>query len=218
MNVELTEEQKIKIRSDRDLYPVMREILLRESTIDLNKEHFWCAGLASNNRLLYIELVSLGTLSQSIVEPMDVFAWAIHKQVSMLILVHNHPSGELKPTNADLELTDQLIQVGRIIQIPVVDHMIITTQDYYSFERKGDLKRLQMSKKYVPGYIQVRELKEAAEKIGEERGKKEGKKEGILEGSKSKALEMAKESLKEGLSIELISKLTGLSKEEIEAL
>jgi DNA repair protein RadC len=200
----------------------MREILLRESTIDLNKEHFWCAGLASNNRLLYIELVSLGTLSQSIVEPMDVFAWAIHKQVSMLILVHNHPSGELKPTNADLELTDQLIQVGRIVQIPVVDHLIITTQDYYSFERKGALKKLQMSKKYVPGYIQVRELKEAAEKIGEERGKKtgleEGEKIGIKKGAKSKALEMAKKLKKKGIDVDIISETSGLSKKEIEKL
>jgi DNA repair protein RadC len=218
MNVVLTEEQKVKIRSDRDLYPVMKEILLRESTIDLNKEHFWCAGLASNNRLLYIELVSLGTLSQSIVEPMDVFAWAIHKQVSMLILVHNHPSGELKPTNADLELTDQLIQVGRIIQIPVVDHIIITTQDYYSFERKGDLKRLQMSKKYVPGYIQVREIKEAAEKIGEERGKKEGLQEGEKIGVEKRNREIAKQLKEDGVSTALISKSTGLSAEEIEKL
>ncbi len=65
-----------------------------------------------NGKLLYIELVSLGTLSQSIVEPMDIFAWALHKQVSMLVLVHNHPSGDLMPTTADLELTDQMIQVG----------------------------------------------------------------------------------------------------------
>ena len=85
-----------------------------------------------------------------------------------------------------------------------------------------ELKRLQKSKKYVPGYMQVEEIKKAAEKIGEERGEKRGiergKKEGILEGAKGKVLEMAKESLKEGLSIELISKLTGLSKEEIEKL
>ena len=51
----------------------MKEIVLSESTFDLNREHFWCVGLASNSKLLYIELVSLGTLSQSIVEPMDIF-------------------------------------------------------------------------------------------------------------------------------------------------
>jgi DNA repair protein RadC len=141
---------------------------------------------------------------------MDIFAWALQKQVAMLILVHNHPSGDLMPTNADLELTDQMIQVGRIVHIPVVDHLIISTESYYSFDREGDLKRLQKSKKYVPGYMQVEEIKKAAIAIG--------RKEGISEGAKGKALDVAKESLKEGLSIELISKLTGLSKEEIEKL
>ena len=80
----------------------------------------------------------------------------------------------------------------------------------YNFEKKGDLKRLKKGKKYVPSYVHVDEIKKAVKKIGVEKGKKEGKKEGKIE--------MAKESLKEGLSIELISKLTGLSKEEIEKL
>ncbi len=200
----------------------MKEILLRESTIDLNKEHFWCVGLATNGKLLYIELVSLGTLSQSIVEPMDIFAWALNKQVSMLILVHNHPSGEPMPTTADLELTDQMIQVGKIVQIPVVDHLIISTEGYYSFERMNDLKRLKKSKKYVPGYMQVEEIKKKAERIGVKKGKKEGreegKKEGILEGAKGKALEMAKNLKENGVDISLIAKSSGLSKEEIEKL
>jgi DNA repair protein RadC len=210
MNIELTEVQKVKIRSDRDLFPVMKEILLRESTIDLNKEHFWCVGLATNGKLLYIELVSLGTLSQSIVEPMDIFAWALHKQVAMLILVHNHPSGERMPTKEDLELTDQMIQVGRIVQIPVVDHLIISTEGYYSFERKGDLERLQKSKKYIPGYMQVEEIKKAAEKIGMEKG--------IEKGTKGKALEMAKKLKEKGIDIAVISETSGLSKEEIKKL
>jgi DNA repair protein RadC len=218
MNIELTEDQKVKIRRDSDLFPIMKEILLRESTIDLNKEHFWCVGLANNSKLLYIELVSLGTLSQSIVEPMDIFAWALQKQVAMLILVHNHPSGDLMPTSADLELTDQMIQVGRIVHIPVVDHFVISTEGYYSFDREGDLKKLQKSKKYVPDFMQVEEIKKTAEKIGEKRGIEKGKKEGILEGAKGKALEMAKKMKQNGEPIKRIVEYTGLSKEEIEKL
>ncbi len=94
----------------------------------------------------------------------------------------------------------------------------LTTKGYYSFERMNDLKRLKKSKKYVPGYMQVEEIKKAAEKIGVKKGKKEGEKIGVEKGKKEGKIEMAKESLKEGLSIELISKLTGLSKEEIEKL
>lgn len=93
MNIELTEEQKVKIYSDRELYPVMRQILLRDNEIDKLKEHFWTVGLATNNILLYIELVTLGSLRQTIVEPMDVFSWALQKRVDKIILVHNHPSG-----------------------------------------------------------------------------------------------------------------------------
>ena len=173
---------------------------------------------SSTRHKLYIELVSLGTLSQSIVEPMDIFAWALQKQVAMLILVHNHPSGDLIPTNADLELTDQMIQVGRIVHIPVVDHLVISTEDYYSFDREGDLKKLQKSKKYVPGYMQVEEIKKAAEKIGEERGKKNGIKEGEKIGIEKGKIVMAKAMKKDGVVVEKISKYTGLSKEEIEKL
>ncbi len=93
-------------------------------------------------------------------------------------------SGELMPTKADLELTDQMIQVRRIVHIPVKDHLIITTEGYYSFERKGDLKRLKKSKKYVPGYMQVEEIKKAAEKIGVKKGIEKGRKEGEKIGMK----------------------------------
>lgn len=202
MNIELTEEQRIKIRNDRDLFPIMKGILLRDNEIDKNKEHFWCVGLATNNILLYIELVSLGSLRQTIVEPMDIFSWALQKRVDKIILVHNHPSGEMTVTPVDLDLTDRLIQIGKIVNIPVVEHLIITTSGYYSFERKGDIKRLNKSKKYVPGFMEIERIKAEALKIG----KKEEK------------IEIAKEMIKAGEPIDKITKYTGLSKEEIEKL
>jgi len=178
--------------------------------------------LANNSMLQYIELISLGTLYQSVVEPMDVFSWALHKQVAMLILVHNHPSGELKPTAADLDLTDNLIQVGRVVRIPVVEHLIITTGGFYSFESSGDIKRLNLSKKYVPGYLEIERIQKEAQRIGEELGRKaglkEGEKKGKKEGLKEGKIEMAKVMKKEGESVEKITKYTGLSQEEIEKL
>ena len=188
----------------------MREILMRDNEIDQTKEHFWAVGLATNNILLYIELVSLGSLRQTIVEPMEVFSWALQKKVDKLILVHNHPSGELNPSPEDLDLTDRLIQVGIIVNLPVVDHLIISTEGYYSFNRKGDMARLHKSKKYVPAYVQVEELKKEAQRIGEEKGKKEG----LIEGK----IEMAKMLKNNGVDISLIAESSGLSKEEIEKL
>ena len=218
MNIQLTDEQKVKIYSDRELYTVMRQILLRDNEIDQNKEHFWVCGLATNSILLYIELVTLGSLRQTVVEPMDVFSWALQKRVDKIILVHNHPSGELKPTPGDLDLTDRLIQVGKIVNIPVVEHLIISVEGYYSFSRRGDIKRLEKSKKYVPGYLEVERIQKEAQRIGEEIGEQKGMEKGVEKGKKEEKIEMAKKSLEEGLSIELIVKLTGLSKEEIEKL
>ncbi len=228
MNIEVLKNQKIKILSPRDLYPIMREILLRDDQYDQNKEHFWCAALAHNSMLQYVELVSLGTLYQSVVEPMDIFSWALHKQVAMLILVHNHPSGELNPTHADLDLTDNLIQVGRVVRIPVVEHLIITTEGFYSFESSGDIKRLNLSKKYVPGYLEIERIQKEAQRIGEELGRKAGLKEGEKKGvekgikkgekkgRKEEKIEMAKKMKAKGTDVEFISEITGLSREELE--
>ena len=218
MNIEVLEDQKIKIYSPRDLFPIMREILLRDDKYDQNKEHFWCVALAHNSVLKYVELISLGTLYQSIVEPMDVFSWAIHKQAAMLVLVHNHPSSELNPTPADLDLTDNLIQVGRVVRIPVVEHLIITTEGFYSFESSGDIKRLSESKKYVPGYLEIERIQKEAQRIGEELGRKAGLKEGKKKGLKEGKIEMAKVLKENGVDISVIAKSSGLSIEEIERL
>ncbi|MCP5106085.1 MAG: DNA repair protein [bacterium] len=206
MNIELTEDQKNKIYSDKELYNVMRQILLRDEEYDQSKEHFWCVGLATNSVLMYIELVSLGSLRQTVVEPMDVFSWAVQKRVDKVILAHNHPSNELRPNAADLDLTDRLIQVGRILNIPVVEHMIISLKDYYSFSRKGDIARLKKSKKYVPGYLEVERIQKEGQRLGEEIGIDKRNKE------------LAKKMIKKGTEIEFISEITGLSPEEIEKL
>src|SRR3989338_5228478 len=98
MNVPLSNEEKIKILNGDDLYGIMQRVLLREEKIDRNKEHFWIIGLENNNRMLFIELVSLGSVNTTIAEPMEVFSFALQKQAVKIILVHNHPSGELLPS------------------------------------------------------------------------------------------------------------------------
>ncbi len=233
MNIELTEEQKIKVFSPRDLYPVMREILLRESDIDLSKEHFWVCGLAANNKLMYLELVSLGTVSQTVVEPVAVFRWAVQKNVFRIILVHNHPSEDLLPSEADKDLTNQLIQVGKIVQVVVADHMIITAEGFYSFDKKGLMAKLERSTKYVPDYVLKQRMKKKIEKvqeeflekgmkkgeeIGLEKGKELGKQEGEEIGVKKGIEEVALRLKQNGAAVDVISKATGLTAKEIESL
>lgn len=202
MNINLSEEEKIKVLNGDDLYGIMQKILLREEKIDQDREHFWIVGLANNNRILFIELIGLGSINKAIAEPMDVFSFALQKRAVSVILVHNHPSGEVKPSDPDKDLTDRMIQVGNIVETFVYDHLIITDKTYYSFRDSGLLEVLAKSTKYVPSFELEKRLKEdSAEKAA-----LLAKSDVVLKG------------FEKGLSAELISELTGLSLEEIELI
>lgn len=218
MNIELTDEQRIRVDDDRDIYQIIKDILSRESKFDQIKEKLYVVGLGINDRLMYIELVSLGTMYESIVEPMDVFSWALQKQVAKIVLVHNHPSENLEPSDADKDLTDRMIQVGRIVNVYVVDHLIVSMDGFYGFQRAGLLAKLERSKKYVPGFVLVDQIKKKAMEVGHKSGVKEGEEKGLKKGKKEAQVEMAKRLKARGIDIEIIAETSGLSKEEIEEI
>ncbi|PHN96186.1 DNA repair protein [Tenacibaculum discolor] len=180
----------------------MQRILLRDNKIDQNREHFWVIGLANNNRILFIELISLGTVNATLVEPMEVFSFALQKRAVKIILCHNHPSGELKPSEADKDISDRLIQVGIIVDTEVVDHLIISEKSYLSFGDIGLLDELKKSTKYVPKYVLEQRLKKEATEIAK----------------RSEKIEIAKAFKRSGLDNELIAKNTGLTIEEVKKL
>ncbi len=97
MNIKLPEKQKIKILNSDDVFEIMQKVLRRENKIDRDKEHFWIIGLNVKNKMLFIELVSMGSVKASTVEPMNVYRVAVLKGATQVILVHNHPSGALNP-------------------------------------------------------------------------------------------------------------------------
>lgn len=200
MNIKLTKEQKIKtLNSPDSVYSIMQRILLRENKIDRNREHFWTVCLDTANHVLNIELVSMGTIHSVLVEPMEVFSVPLQKRAVNIILIHNHPSGDVQPSEADRDVTDRLIQVGRIINVKVIDHLIISEKTYYSFADSGLLKELELSLKYVPAYEIKKRYEKAAEKKGAEQGKYERSKE------------IARQMKKEGYKMDDIIKITGLT-------
>lgn len=202
MDITLTDEQRIKILNSDDIYGIMQQVLLRENKIDQDKEHFWVVGLANNNRVLFIELVSLGTVNQTLVEPMEVYSLALQKRAVKIILCHNHPSGELKPSETDKDVTDRLIQVGIIVDVLVIDHLIISTKSYLSFKDIGLLGELEKSTKYVPKYVLEERMRKEATAIAEQK----------------KANEIAKQLKRKGIANETIAEATGLSLEEVAKL
>jgi len=201
MNVRLTEAQKIKILNSDDLYSVMQQVLLRENKIDRNKEHFWIVCLSTSNQILMIELVSLGSVNATIVDPMEVFSFALQKRAVKLILVHNHPSGELTPSATDKEMTDRMLAIGKFIQLPVIDHLIISEVSYYSFVDSGLLEEIERTSTYDLSFSQISSLKEELKTIANKR-----------------AEETARRMLEKNYPVEEIAALTGLTVGQVEKL
>jgi len=106
---------------------------------DLNHEEFWIIVLNRANKITSSHLVSKGGQAGTIADPKIIFNMAIENHAASLILAHNHPSGNLKPSQADLELTRKLRSGGKFLDIPVLDHLIITDQGFLSFADEGIL-------------------------------------------------------------------------------
>lgn len=122
-------DYKVNIKAPRDIANIYMEKMR-----NYNKEHFKTVLLDTKNKIISTEIVSIGTLNSSLVHPREVFVNAIKKSASGMILMHNHPSGDEKPSIEDIKITKRLIQVSKIIGIDVLDHIIIGDGTYYSFK------------------------------------------------------------------------------------
>jgi len=103
----------------------------------LDREEFRVLVLNNKNRLLKNAMISAGTISEAIVHPREVFRDAIRESGAAVIVAHNHPTGELTPSREDIRTTQRLAEAGRIVGIPVLDHVIITNVSYFSFKEGG---------------------------------------------------------------------------------
>ena len=212
--------EKLAVRHALDIYEIMQMVLKREKRLNQGKEHFWVIALNNASKILNLELVSLGSVSNTIVKPMEVLSIPLQKRAVGVILVHNHPSGNLTPSEEDKDLTDRLIQACKLMNTPVLDHVIITERSYYSFKESGLLERLEASNRYVLPYELERQYHEEME--AEIRAIKQESKEQIAksleEGVKLGKEEIAKNMLASKLDIALIAQVTGLSIQQIEQL
>lgn len=128
----IVSQNKKKIRCSSDVADILKTILSKEDKFDQDKEHFWVIGLNGTNVISYIDLVTLGINNRSLVHPREVFRHAITKGVNAVIIAHNHPSGELNPSQDDISITVQLKDAGEIIGIKLLDHVIVGN-GFYSF-------------------------------------------------------------------------------------
>ncbi len=103
----------------------LRTWLSTRNKVDRDKEHFWAIGLDTKLNVKYFEVVTIGTLDASLVHPREVFRFAIMQGVSSLVIGHNHPSGDITPSNEDRNVTRSLVKAGKILGIRIHDHLII---------------------------------------------------------------------------------------------
>lgn len=116
------------VNGSRSVYNVLKRHL-----VDLNHEEFWILLLSRNCKIIAKELISKGGLSGTVADPKIIFGIALQHQASSIILAHNHPSGNLKPSQQDIDLTKKIHAAGRILDIGVLDHLIITDGGFFSF-------------------------------------------------------------------------------------
>jgi DNA repair protein RadC len=123
---------KPQIRSSEEAYNVMTSELMDQPT-----EQFWVIMLNRSNKVIHKRPISLGGVSGTVADPKVIFKKALEDLASGIILVHNHPSGNKKPSQADIDLTKKLQNSGKLLEIPVLDHIIFTDDGYFSFADEG---------------------------------------------------------------------------------
>jgi DNA repair protein RadC len=96
--------------------------------------------LDNRNKVISVDIISIGTLNSSLIHPRETFEIAIKNHAALIIICHNHPSGELEPSKDDLTVTQNLVKAGELLGIEIADHLIITKDNYFSFKEKGLIK------------------------------------------------------------------------------
>lgn len=129
---ELEGNEKPKIAGSRDVYDLIKSDLL-----DIAHEEFWILLLNRANRVIKKAQVSQGGVAGTVADPKIIYKLALDELASGIILAHNHPSGNLTASQADLDLTKKLKEAGKLLDIQVLDHLIVAGQKYFSFADEG---------------------------------------------------------------------------------
>lgn len=124
-------KETVKIACAADVFPLLSDIAGKQ------QEYFVCISLNGANEVIEKRIVTVGLLDKSQVHPREVFADVLADRAAAVILAHNHPSGELKPSNSDLKIHEQLTEAGRILGIRILDHVIVSKKGYFSFQEAG---------------------------------------------------------------------------------
>lgn len=126
----LQNKQSVLLLSPQDVWNQLKDIR------DNKKEHFVIFFLDARNQEIKREIVSVGSLNANLVHPREVFEPAVRHLAAQVIIAHNHPAGDLDPSDHDIEITKRLAEAGEILGIELIDHIIVTKSSFTSFKEK----------------------------------------------------------------------------------
>lgn len=121
-------KQKVKLNNTTLVFEQFKNLFINET-----QENFYALYLNTKTELISYKLLFKGTINTSVVHPREIFKYAFLESASSIIVIHNHPSNNTMPSKEDIELTNKLFEIGNIMAIPVIDHIIIGIDNYYSF-------------------------------------------------------------------------------------
>lgn len=124
--------KKEKIRHGEDIYNIFKDIIK-----DNTQEQFYTMYLDIKKNVLGIKLLFIGTVNNSTVHPREIFKYAYLYSASYIVCVHNHPTGDSTPSDVDKILTNTLLEIGNLQKIPILDHIILGNNNYFSFYEEG---------------------------------------------------------------------------------
>jgi len=126
---------KPQIKGSNDVFELMHPTLA-----DIPHEEFWAILLNRANKVISTQKISQGGISGTVIDTRLIMKVAINQLASSIILCHNHPSGNTQPSAQDKSITNKLIEAGKIMDIPVLDHIIVTDRGYFSFADEGEIR------------------------------------------------------------------------------
>lgn len=124
--------ERAQIKSADDVFKILHPVMG-----DLRTEEFWVIYVNQNNKVLYKERISQGGISGTIVDVRLIMKTAIEQMATGIFIAHNHPSGNLRPSQEDIKMTKQIHEAGKIMNITLIDHLIITQDSFYSFANEN---------------------------------------------------------------------------------
>jgi DNA repair protein RadC len=125
-------KKQVVVENPKEIYKLIKDEIQR-----WDRERSLAVPLDARNGVIGIDEVACGSVNSSIVHPREVFKAAVLANAVSIVLIHNHPSDDVEPSEDDIEITKRLVEAGKILGIEVIDHLIVSKEGYYSFKDAG---------------------------------------------------------------------------------